>query len=113
MKMDYAMKVALKDAKDPKEVLPHLDMNKIKLNDDGTLSGMTEQLEPIMKDRAYLFNQPGAPEPGGTPGLNPGANGPTTSAEKYANDYKAAIDSGNTVAAIRIKQEAFGNGIEL
>jgi hypothetical protein len=49
-------------ANDPTDILPHLDMNAITVNDKGIV-GLTEQLEPIKTAKPYLFKgdaKPGA-----------------------------------------------------
>ena len=48
-------------ANDPTDILPHLDMNAITVNDKGIV-GLTEQLEPIKTAKPYLFK--GDPKPG-------------------------------------------------
>jgi hypothetical protein len=90
-----------------------LDLTKIKINDDGTLSGMKEQLDPLIEKKAYLFNTPGGQPEGGTGGgINPpGAPGAGTTGDEYAQSYKKAIERGDTMEAVRIKQEAFSKGI--
>ena len=58
VKFDYALDNALKSAKvkNPKTVMPLIDTNKISLNDDGTLIGLSEQLETIKTENSYLFD---------------------------------------------------------
>lgn len=38
-----------------------LDKNKVKLNEDGTLTGLSEQLETLKKDYSFLFKQQEGP----------------------------------------------------
>lgn len=61
-------------ANDPTDILPHLDMNAITVNDKGIV-GLTEQLEPIKTSKPYLFK--GDPKPGAS-GLDHGKGGDNT-----------------------------------
>jgi FtsZ-binding cell division protein ZapB len=58
-KLDSALGTALTAAKvrNPKTLKGLLDMDKIKLNDDGKLEGLDDQLESIQKSDAYLFDK--------------------------------------------------------
>jgi hypothetical protein len=58
VKFDHAIDGALKDAKakSPKAVKALLDLAGLKLADDGTVSGLTEQLEKIRTENDYLFD---------------------------------------------------------
>ena len=49
-----------------------LDMDKLKLDDDGKLTGLDDQLTAIKKDNAYLFDEGTKTgyEPGGGNGSN-------------------------------------------
>jgi hypothetical protein len=58
VKFDYALNAALSDAgaKNIKTVLPLLDLEKVKLDEDGvSLSGLKEQLEAIVPENEFLF----------------------------------------------------------
>lgn len=57
MQFDNALTEALKSAKvkDPKEILPHLDMDIIKV-EDGKIKGLEEQLKPLQESKDYLFD---------------------------------------------------------
>ena len=61
-------------ANDPNDILPHLDMGAITVNDKGIV-GLTEQLEPIKTAKPYLFK--GDPKPGAS-GLDHGNGGDNT-----------------------------------
>ena len=58
MKRDSAIESALTSAKarNTKAVRALLDEGKLVLNDDGTLSGIKEQIEAVKKDNAFLFD---------------------------------------------------------
>ena len=61
-------------ANDPTDILPHLNMEAITVNDKGIV-GLTEQLEPIKTAKPYLFK--GDPKPGAS-GLDHGKGGDNT-----------------------------------
>ena len=61
-------------ANDPADILPHLNMEAITVNDKGIV-GLTEQLEPIKTAKPYLFK--GDPKPGAS-GLDHGKGGDNT-----------------------------------
>ena len=61
-------------ANDPNDILPHLDMGAITVNDKGIV-GLADQLEPIKTAKPYLFK--GDPKPGAS-GLPHGAGGDNT-----------------------------------
>lgn len=42
--------------KDVKDVLGQLDLSKVTYNDDETLTGLNEQIEPLKTNKPYLFN---------------------------------------------------------
>lgn len=58
MKRDSAIESALTSAKarNTKAVRALLDEGKLVLNEDGTLSGLKEQIEAVKKDNAFLFD---------------------------------------------------------
>ena len=58
MKRDSAIDSALASAKarNSKAVRALLDEGKLVLNDDGSLSGLKEQIEAVKKDNAFLFD---------------------------------------------------------
>lgn len=53
----FKIEGALRDAKakNIKTVLPLIDTDKVSINDDGTLNGLSEQLDAVKKDNDYLF----------------------------------------------------------
>lgn len=59
LKKNNALDLALTGAKvkNSKAIKALLDDGKIKLKDDGTLEGLTDQLEAIKKSDAYLFEE--------------------------------------------------------
>lgn len=61
-------------ANDPTDILPHLDMDAITVNDKGIV-GLADQLEPIKTAKPYLFK--GEPKPGAS-GLEHGNGGYNT-----------------------------------
>ena len=65
MRRDSAISQALASAKarNAKAVRALLDESKLVLNEDGTLSGLKEQLEAVQKDNGYLFDDGSTPPP--------------------------------------------------
>jgi len=59
MQFNHALDGALTGAKarNVKAVRALLETEKIKLNKDGTLTGLSEQLDALKKDNAYLFEE--------------------------------------------------------
>ena len=49
--------------KDVKDVLGQLDLSKVTYNDDETLTGLNEQIEPLKTNKPYLFDD-GKPNKG-------------------------------------------------
>ena len=70
MKRDSAIESALASAKarNTKAVRALLDEGKLVLNDDGTLSGIKEQIEAVKKDNAFLFDSSDDDNGGGNGG---------------------------------------------
>lgn len=66
LKLDYAVETALGKANvmQNKAVLPFLDMESVKLSEDGTLTGLSEQLEKLKasEDTKFLFRQEEKPQ---------------------------------------------------
>ena len=64
LKFEHALDNALIAAKtkDQVAVKAHLKIDALKLNEDGTILGLKEQLEPLQKEKDYLFESE-EPEP--------------------------------------------------
>lgn len=89
IKLDTAIDNALATAKakNNKAVRALLDNSKIVLGDDGTVSGIKEQLETIAKENDFLFETQtdgGAPRFGSDTHRGGGAGGSTLEAMMYA-----------------------------
>ncbi len=76
LKLDNAVETALTaaGAKNSKALRALLDHEKIKLDDSGKLSGLSEQLEAVRKTDGYLFAEKGG-EKHSFKGFQPGASG--------------------------------------
>lgn len=81
LRYEHALEGALTSAKarNVKAVKALLEADKIKINKDGSFSGLSEQLDALKKDNGYLFEEekPTEPKPsflGGTGGGNPPTN---------------------------------------
>lgn len=113
MKLDSAIDRALSGAKarNNTAVKALLDMEKIKLADDGKLSGFDEQIESLRKDSGYMFET--VQQPSFT-GFQPGSGKtPETVKADYESRLADARKSGSSLEAIKIKQEAAANGVIL
>lgn len=58
MKLESAMKEKLTDAKYPDLLMSKFDRTKLVLNDDGTVTGLDEQLRGLKETYKDMFNQP-------------------------------------------------------
>lgn len=88
-----------------------------KMADDGTVKGLTAEIETLAKAEgtAFMFEAAGTQQPGFkgmTPG-NPGGNTPSAGADTYEARLAEARKTGNTAAAVAIKREAADNGVYL
>lgn len=101
---DFAVDKAIADSKgkNPKAIKALLDLEKVSLDGENII-GLSEQIEAIKANDAYLFgdSQPG-PVGGGT---NPpgGGNKPPDVNE----EYEAAMKAGNFLQAIALKNKLF------
>lgn len=87
IKLDTAIDTALTGAKakNNKAVRALLDPSKIILAEDGSISGLKEQLETIVKDNSYLFETPtDSPRFGGDNRRGGGNGGSSLEAMMYA-----------------------------
>lgn len=75
VKTDNAVQMALRDAKarDAKAIMPFIDMDTVKLGDDGQLTGIAEQIEKLQESHDYLFDK--GDDNGGKPAVKITANG--------------------------------------
>ena len=64
-------------ANDPKDIMPHLNMDAITVNDKGIV-GLTDQLEPIKTAKPYLFKGENPAGQRGASGLQHGGGGDNT-----------------------------------
>lgn len=93
IRKDAAIQVALTQAKarNPKAALALLDMEKLELQEDGSVKGLKEALDVLKKSDAYLFEPAKAPSAPPTSGFNPPADGGGTPAPKTLQE---AIQAG-------------------
>jgi len=75
VKTDNAVQMALRDAKarDAKAIMPFIDMDTVKLSDDGQLTGIGEQIEKLQESHDYLFDK--GDDNGGKPAVKITAGG--------------------------------------
>ena len=62
-------------AKDPDDVLLFVDFGKIVIDDDGTVTGLDEQMTTLLEKKAYLFGEEGGSKGGSGGGNPPGGGG--------------------------------------
>ena len=77
MQIDNAVQTALKnaDAKNVTAVMALLkDLDKAELAEDGTIKGLSEQIQALQKSDSYLFNVKNAPQPKPS-GMTPAGSG--------------------------------------
>lgn len=81
-------------AKNTKAALALLNVDKLELQDDGTIKGLDESLEALKKSDGYLFEaEPKAPAVPPTGGFNPPPEGePSREPMSYLDAVKAAIE---------------------
>jgi len=117
LRLDNAIEIALSGAKakNGKAVKAMLDMSKVKMGEDGKLSGFDEQIEALKKSDTYMFDVQNQPEQQQFKGFQPGASSivpdPTTAG--YEARLADARKNNNTLEVIKIKQEAAAEGVVL
>lgn len=116
LKFNNAVEMALTGAKakNVKAVRAMLDDTKIKLGEDGKLTGFDEQIEALKKSDGYMFDVQQQTEQQFT-GFQPGAS--TTIPNSKQAGYEARLadarKSNNQLEVIKIKQEAANDGVIL
>ena len=114
LRLDNALETALMSAKakNTKAVRAMLDLDKIKLDDKGELSGLSEQLDVLRKSDGYMFDEERAEKfTGFQPGVSAGL--PDASKASYESRLAEARKNSNKLEVIKIKQEAANDGIIL
>lgn len=116
LKLDNAVEIALSGAKarNGKAVKAMLDMSKVKLGEDGKLSGFDEQIEALKKSDSYMFDVQQQTQQQFT-GFQPGASStvPNSTAAGYEARLADARKNNNQLEVIKIKQEAAADGVVL
>lgn len=117
LKLDNAVEIALSGAKarNGKAVKAMLDMSKVKLGEDGKLSGFDEQIEALKKSDAYMFDVQQQQTQQQFTGFQPGASStvPNFTAAGYEARLADARKNNNQLEVIKIKQEAAADGVVL
>lgn len=94
IRKDAAIQLALTQAKakNAKAALALLDMEKLELQDDGSVKGLKEALEGLQKSDSYLFDteQPKTPPTGG---FNPPAGGEPTKPQTLFEAVKTGLEA--------------------
>lgn len=115
LRLDNAIDAALSGAhaKNGKAVKAMLDMEKVKLGEDGKLIGLDEQIEALKKSDGYMFdtrqtqNQFSGFQPGTSSAI------PGSAAAGYEARLADARKNNNQLEVIKVKQEAAAEGIVL
>ena len=117
LKLDNAVEIALSGAKakNGKAVKALLDMSKVKLGEDGKLSGFDEQIEALKKSDSYMFDVQQQQTQQQFTGFQPGASStvPNSTAAGYEARLADARKNNNQLEVIKIKQEAAADGVVL
>lgn len=116
LKFNNAIDLALTaaKAKNVKAVRAMLDDTKMKLGDDGTLTGFEEQIEALKKSDGYMFEVDQTQQQQFT-GFQPGSSGmiPNSKQAGYEARLADARKNNNNLEVIKIKQEAANDGVVL
>lgn len=116
LKLDNAVEIALSGAKakNSKAVKALLDMEKVKIGEDGKLSGFDEQIEALKKSDGWMFDVQQQTQQQFT-GFQPGASTtvPNSTAAGYEARLADARKNNNQLEVIKIKQEAANDGVIL
>lgn len=116
LKVDFAVEKALTGAKakNIKAVKALLDLTDAKLDKDGTVKGLAEQIEKLTAadDTKFLFD---AAQQQTFKGFQPGASStvPNSTAAGYEARLADARKNNNQLEVIKIKQEAAAEGVVL
>ena len=116
LKLDNAIDLALSGAKakNSKAVKAYMDLSKVKIGEDGQLSGFAEQLEALQKSDGYLFDTP-QPAKHQFVGFQPGVSTamPDAKSAGYESRLADARKNNNQLEVIKINQEAAADGVVL
>lgn len=120
IKIDAAVDKALADAKakNPKAVKALLDLAKAEISDDGTIKGLDAQIKTLSEaeDSKFLFDTNNTQNKNqNSKGFVPGQkkDGVPGASSEYETRLAEARKNGNTLEAIKIKQEAAADGVVL
>lgn len=118
MQLDNAIDLALRDAraKNAKAVRSLLDMDGIKLDNDGVLRGLEEQLNKIQQSDGYLFDvveQQSAAKITGYIPVDGREEIPDAKNATYQSRLNEARKNNDLLSAIQIKREAMADGVTL
>lgn len=119
IKIDAAVDKALSDAKvkNLKAAKALLDLDKAELSDDGTVKGLDVQIKTLSEaeDSKFLFDVTNTQKNQNSKGFVPGQkkDGVPGASSEYETRLAEARKNGNTLEAIKIKQEAAADGVVL
>lgn len=119
IRIDAAVDKALSDAKakNLKAVKALLDLDKAEFSDDGTVKGLDVQIKTLSEaeDSKFLFDVTNTQNNQNSKGFVPGQkkDGVPGASSEYETRLAEARKNGNTLEAIKIKQEAAADGVVL
>ena len=119
LKVDFAVEKALTGAKakNIKAVKALLDLTDAKLEKEGTVKGLQDQIDNLLADEStkFLFETQGNQQQNQFRGFQPGVSTtvPNSTAASYESRLAEARKSNNQLEAIRVKQEAAAEGVIL
>ena len=118
-RMENAVNQALRDAKaiNPATVKPLLAafLEKAELSEDGTVSGLSEEIHKLSQaeDTRFLFRTDMPPAVSGAIPAGTVTTTPDTKVTGYEARLADARKTGNSALAVAIKREAAADGIQL
>lgn len=116
LRVDTAVEKALTDsgAKNIKAVKALLELTDAKLSDDGTIKGLSEQIEKLKgsDDSKFMFNESEQSQQQTFTGFRPGNSTtvPNSKQAGYETRLAEARKNNNQLEVIKIKQEAYNDG---
>ena len=100
LKLSNALKLAITDAQDVDLVIGQLDQTKLKLGEDGTLTGLDEQLKTLRESKGFLFKQEKTTISGFKPNQGNNTTGGITKEQFAKMTYREKVDLYNSNQAL-------------
>jgi hypothetical protein len=97
------LKATGEQAKDPNDLIKFIDMSKIELDDEGTITGLDDVFKALKGSKPYLF---GENIPAGS-GANPSGGGRKTELQQTEEELQEALKQGNTALVVSLRNKIF------